>query len=1279
MVVHVALPCDITPPTLDDQVVLILWYKDEQLAPIYTLDARRGNLEQARTLTSALLDGRAYFNLHNRPAFLQIDPIRVMDAGDYRCRVDFKRARTVNTVISLKVIVPPEEPLIVDMDGNELKGLIGPYNEGDPLKLICTTNGVTTNQLTITSLARHHLLSIFTCQAINNNITVPSSTSITLDLNLKPTEVRITQLTPILVADREAIFECNTFGSRPKAILYWIFDGTRHNTPLNGELQTSTSLTVTLKHAHNGALLTCMAENSKIVDSSVSDELKLDIQYIPQLSLQLGTPTISLQSLQEGNDIYFDCHIDANPRPNAPILWRFNGNVLHPQQGIIQSNVSLVLQRVTRSQSGTYQCEASNQQGIALSNAIHLKIRYAPVCGTEFTLAFGVSLHESVDLECNVEANPAQVSFQWRFDGNTELTNFNQINETSSMLSYAPQSLQEYGTVECMAKNSIGIQQKGCKYHIIRAGPPNFPYMCQVVNQSDNALVILCTGSDHTSVLSANWTANDVSTHKQNQWLNSGSSVESNTQTVVVYPPTYYVCEVSMLSYAPQSLQEYGTVECMAKNSIGIQQKGCKYHIIRAGPPNFPYMCQVVNQSDNALVILCTGSDHTSVLSANWTGNDVSTHKQNQWLNSGSSVESNTQTVVVYPPTYYVCEVYSNSNQYLVANVSLPATLPLSQLSTNSILSDSTNIALDNSINSMSSVGGVGVGAGGTGGTGGSSSSAMNSFQLFVPNLTPATNFKLKLFAANSKGRSDQIWLKAQTLRPAERLVDANSNASNDGSNSGLILRGKPMVMALLIGAGVVTLIVIALGVIAVVRVRRSGGAGGGGPPVMCQHDTRQQQTTTAATLFEEEDDCDGCCGDDCCDEMLLTSTTTAAQQQSQQPIGQQLHSNTNTTKGPPDIIPSFGYLSGGLDNKNFITYAYQTDDTVQYVPQTDGVVHYAELSFCGQPLPQQTLVHPTMPSMPPMLSKSAQQQSVEYAKIEFNKSQTPTQRVNLIGGSPKFESTCPTAFLCISRPVNTSVCEYEGRIYGVGSRIPVKNVCRMCECRDFGRTTREVSAQIDCGIGVECPEEAFGLKPQPNCYFAYERDRCCGQQVCENPLHPKKSTKVCTYKGRRYRLGEKIYPEEDNCKICYCNEDWSDTDPLNSLSCRTHSCDLQLDKDFVSGCLPVYHESSCCPIEYKCPKTVVSSARTSDSKSCWFDGRQYSRGQQMPTDNPCVECVCRTPPEMTCIQKSCPTPPHNCYVGKWDNSVCCQHYTCQPRDHIRDESQFRHNFYSNS
>ncbi len=43
---------------------------------------------------------------------------------------------------------------------------------------------------------------------------------------------------------------------------------------------------------------------------------------------------MSLDNIQEGIDIYFDCHIDANPRPTVPIVWIFNGNSLHPKQGM---------------------------------------------------------------------------------------------------------------------------------------------------------------------------------------------------------------------------------------------------------------------------------------------------------------------------------------------------------------------------------------------------------------------------------------------------------------------------------------------------------------------------------------------------------------------------------------------------------------------------------------------------------------------------------------------------------------------------------------------------------------------------------------------------------------------------------------------------------------------------------------------------------------------------------------------------------------------------------
>lgn len=41
------------------------------------------------------------------------------------------------------------------------------------------------NELLISSLQRHDLMAVFTCQASNNNVSVPSSASVTVDMNCK--------------------------------------------------------------------------------------------------------------------------------------------------------------------------------------------------------------------------------------------------------------------------------------------------------------------------------------------------------------------------------------------------------------------------------------------------------------------------------------------------------------------------------------------------------------------------------------------------------------------------------------------------------------------------------------------------------------------------------------------------------------------------------------------------------------------------------------------------------------------------------------------------------------------------------------------------------------------------------------------------------------------------------------------------------------------------------------------------------------------------------------
>lgn len=115
--------------------------------------------------------------------------------------------------------VPPGDPVIETRSGVILReGLAGPFNDGDPLTLHCYTGDVgrpranlvwvahdgrviddtfsyehidthhhqtvvVRNTLEINALNRDHLLTTLACQASNNNITAPSQTSITLDLN----------------------------------------------------------------------------------------------------------------------------------------------------------------------------------------------------------------------------------------------------------------------------------------------------------------------------------------------------------------------------------------------------------------------------------------------------------------------------------------------------------------------------------------------------------------------------------------------------------------------------------------------------------------------------------------------------------------------------------------------------------------------------------------------------------------------------------------------------------------------------------------------------------------------------------------------------------------------------------------------------------------------------------------------------------------------------------------------------------------------------------------
>ena len=131
------------------------------------------------------------------------DNINPHNQGIYKCRVNFNTAPSRICNIAL---VPPEKPRIHDENNEEVRLKLGPCQTvsitckvlvGLPSPSVTwwrdhhlvdetfNTQYKVTNQMTIKNVRRADLHSIFTCQASNNNVSVPVSTSVKLDITCK--------------------------------------------------------------------------------------------------------------------------------------------------------------------------------------------------------------------------------------------------------------------------------------------------------------------------------------------------------------------------------------------------------------------------------------------------------------------------------------------------------------------------------------------------------------------------------------------------------------------------------------------------------------------------------------------------------------------------------------------------------------------------------------------------------------------------------------------------------------------------------------------------------------------------------------------------------------------------------------------------------------------------------------------------------------------------------------------------------------------------------------
>lgn len=521
-----SLPCDVTPDTNEDRVYMVLWFRAGKATggkPIYSFDVRGRSFNKALQWSDPNAFGpRAYFATVARPAALTLDTVQLDDEGIYRCRVDFKNSPTRNFQIRLSVIVPPHQLILYDKSGRDVSGVVGPLEEGNELVLICEVRGgrpaptviwlidgtpapqyigektdthVVVNRLELPHVRRNHLNTTFKCRASNTNLVSPQEKTVRLEMNLRPNLVEILNKPVTLSSERYVTLTCVSEGSRPPAQLTWWKDNRKFKRGKILEAMNETWVSSQVQFMplpeDDGVLLKCQADNNALPGQSLEDSFKLDVVYPPVVSLSLGS-TLNPHDIKEGDDVYFECSVRANPREHK-ISWYHNEKpVVHNVvSGVIVSTKSLVLQKVMRDHGGDYSCRATNALGETASQSTHLSIQYAPVCSHPSPQVLGAQIEEALRVRCSVTANPPDVTFFWQFNNSGESLDvsplkFGTANGSTSELSYKAQSERDYGTLSCRGTNAVGRQLEPCVFQIVPAARPTPPRNCSLQTSNNS-------------------------------------------------------------------------------------------------------------------------------------------------------------------------------------------------------------------------------------------------------------------------------------------------------------------------------------------------------------------------------------------------------------------------------------------------------------------------------------------------------------------------------------------------------------------------------------------------------------------------------------------------------------------------------------------------------------------------------------------------------------------------------------------------------------------------
>ncbi|XP_072429742.1 hemicentin-1 isoform X3 [Chiloscyllium punctatum] len=387
---------------------------------------------------------------------LQITQAAVKDTGTYIC-VAQNPTGTALGKIKLRVQVPPvimahPKNYIVALDKSvtmlcEAKGYPMPEvtwnKDGQPVTESIRQRILSTGALQI-AFVQPRDTGRYTCTA--SNLAGSRSSVMVLTVHIPPT-IHTTDIEYTVVKESQATLPCIADGV-PEPVITWKKDGkVLHNVPRKYMLMLSGELIVENTMPEDTGNYTCVATNMAGQDTKT---FSLTV-YVHPAFIELPGDA----SLNKGERLSLNCA--ANGIPTPKIIWTFNNSIKSAQYNNASGQSKLVIEKVSKDDSGTYVCTAENKVGsIKAIGSVYVK--EPPIFG-DFNPNRIEPLGGNAILNCEVRGDPPP-TIQWSKKGiHIQITNRIRQLHNGSLAIYGTVN-EDAGDYKCIATNDAGVVER---------------------------------------------------------------------------------------------------------------------------------------------------------------------------------------------------------------------------------------------------------------------------------------------------------------------------------------------------------------------------------------------------------------------------------------------------------------------------------------------------------------------------------------------------------------------------------------------------------------------------------------------------------------------------------------------------------------------------------------------------------------------------------------------------------------------------------------------------